>query len=88
MTKNEIMTLVAAILTTLEEVGTDSAESTIYMALGMDLQKYEQIRGLLLTSKLVTVKCHRIALTAAGKETAQKCNAVLAENKAKQTAAK
>ncbi len=77
MTKNEIFTFVAAILTTLDEVGTDAAESTIYMALGMDMAKYTSIRDLLVSSKLVTVKGHRISLTPAGRETAQKCNAVL-----------
>jgi hypothetical protein len=77
MSKEQVMTYVAAILTTLADLGTDCAESTVYMAMGMDLQKYEAIRGLLVASDLVTVRGNRIALTAKGRQTAERCNAVL-----------
>lgn len=67
MNKQQIMTYVAGIVTTLHELGTDCAESTIYTAMGMDIGRYEAIRGLMVASDLILVRGHRIALTEKGR---------------------
>jgi hypothetical protein len=78
MTRNEINQYLCAILTTLRELDTDAAESTIYLAMGMDLPKYEQIRDIAIAAKLIVVQSHRISLTEAGKEMADRINSAMA----------
>lgn len=78
MSKRELTVYVASILTTLADLDTDAAESTVYMAMGMDLAKYELVRNILVASGLVTVEGYRIAITEKGKELAEKCSAALA----------
>lgn len=70
--------LVASIVTTLHDLDTDCAESTIYLGMGMDLPAYEKIRQLLVLAGLVTVSGNRISLTSAGKVLASEINSVLA----------
>ncbi len=77
MTNPDPRALIAGILTTLAEVG-DAAESTLYIALGMDLPLWEGIRDLLVRGKLVTVKHHRVTITDLGRRTAAQLEAVLA----------
>ena len=78
MTRNELNARLAAVLTTLAELNTDAAESTIYLALGMDIEKYTVIKSIMTAGDLATVRGNRIALTAKGREIAMKCNAALA----------
>ena len=79
MTKNQIMTYVAAILTTaLETEPSPFPESYAYMAMGCDMQKWEQIRGLLIASDLIAIRGNAISLTAKGRDVAQQCNAARA----------
>lgn len=66
MTREKIVHTIGAIVATLHEVGTDCAESTVYMALGMDLEYYHDISGLMVASDLVIISGHRIKLTAKG----------------------
>jgi predicted methyltransferase len=77
LTKSQIFATVAAIVTTLDEVESDAAESTISMAMearGMNLSTYYAIRNLMVASGLVTVKGNRIALTEKGRELAKECD--------------
>ena len=76
MTKNEVLTYVAAIVTTLDETN-GSPEGIIYTAMGMNLRDYETVRGILIDAKLVTVKGFYMTLTDEGKETAKKLNAAI-----------
>lgn len=78
MTRERILTSVAAILTTLLETD-GSPESMIYIGLGMDLSAWQQIKGILLSSELITCHGYYVELTEAGRETAEQCNAVLAQ---------
>lgn len=82
MSRNELMTYVAAVLTTLRDLNTDCAESTVYIAVGMDLSKWETLKAGLIGAKLVTVSGFRMALTALGEQKADECNRVLAAAKA------
>ncbi len=78
MTKKEIFTDIAAVVTTLADLDTDAPESMLYLAMGSNMERYETIKHLLVVSDLVTVKGHRVALTAKGRETAAKLNEALA----------
>lgn len=79
MTKNELITYVAAILTTaLETEPSPFPESMAYLALGGDLSKWEGVKGILLGSGLITIDGHSISLTDKGRETARQCNAAMA----------
>lgn len=73
MTKNDVLTRVAAIVTTLEETN-GSPESMLYIFCEMNMQDYELIRDVLVKAKLVTIKGHYVTLTEEGKKTAQKLN--------------
>lgn len=80
MSKAEVYATTAAILTTLLEVHPNPApESSIYLAMGMDISKYEAFRNLLVASQLVTVKHHGMTLTEKGLATARECEAVIAK---------
>ena len=81
MSRNELIAYVAAILTTLRDLATDCAESTLYLTVGMDIVKWELLKGVLTGSGLVTISGYRVSLTPKGIETADKCNAVLASAK-------
>ena len=74
MTKNELLAKVIAVLTTLEELGTGTPESMVYLALGMNLATYGQVRDILLRMKWVTIKANYIELTQAGKDKAVEIN--------------
>ena len=78
MTKQEVYAITAAILTTLLEVHPNPApESSIYLAMGMDINKYGLFRDLLTGNKLVEVKHHGMTLTDKGLELARECEAVI-----------
>jgi len=78
MSKKEVYATVAAILTTLLETDAPAPESSIYLAMGMDMEKYEAIRSLMVALELITVQSYTIRLTDKGRKTAEACNAALA----------
>lgn len=66
MGKNEVMTLIAAILSSLHETDSGCPESMGYMLCGMDLDKWNYIRGIMLRGEWITCKSNYINLTPAG----------------------
>jgi len=77
MTKQELYAYIAAILTTLLETDAPAPESSLYLAMAMDLQRYELVRDLMVQLKLVTVQSYTVRLTDKGRETAKECSAAL-----------
>ena len=79
MAKRESVLLryIAAVLTTLAELDTGCPESTVYMAMGMNIHQYGELREVLVGSGLVTVSGHYIELTPKGRELAAKCQALV-----------
>ena len=75
MTKEMMLTRIAAIVTTLAETN-GTPESMLYIFCEMDMQAYEMIRDVLTRAKLVTIKGNYVTLTNEGKETARKLNEV------------
>ena len=68
---------IASILTTLLEVG-NSPASQIYLAMGMDLHKWEVVRDLLVGSKMIKVSAsHVVSLTPDGRDLAVTINNTL-----------
>jgi len=76
MTKNILITRIAAILATLEETN-GSPESMLYIFCGMNMDDYQAIRGILVDAGYVTIKGNYVTLTASGRETARKINSVI-----------
>ena len=67
MNKQEIYAYVAAIVTTLAEFEGSVAESTVYIALGMDLDLYHRVARIMRQIDVVRITGNRIALTASGR---------------------
>jgi len=66
----------AAILTTLLE--TDHApESILYLGLGSDIGRWNNVRHVLGSNKLVTIDGHRVSLTATGRALAREIEAAI-----------
>lgn len=78
MTKLEINKYLCAILTTLNDFPY-SPESSIYLAIGADLSKWEFLKSLLIESGLATSDNHAMTITARGRELAGKINALMGE---------
>jgi len=77
MTKDQLNSYLAAILTTALETEPNSfPESMAYLALGMSMAKWSVIREVLTSASLVTISNNSISLTAEGRELAHKCQAV------------
>lgn len=81
LTTDKVKYYVAAIVTALHEVAQPAPESSIYLALNMDIDLWYRLRSLLTLSKLITVSHHQITLTAKGVKLAEDCNAILADAK-------
>ncbi len=64
--QSRIMVEIAAILTTLLEVG-ESPRTPLYMALGHDYNHYMQVESILVNCKLVTISNNLVKLTETGK---------------------
>jgi hypothetical protein len=78
MTKAELITAVAAVITTALETEPDFfPESFAYLALGGDISKWETVKGFLLGGKMITIDGNVIKLTAYGRDLATKCNAAM-----------
>jgi hypothetical protein len=70
MSKNELMALIAAILTSLHEADSGAPESTFYILCGMDMDKWNTIRGIMLRANWISIKGNFVNLTAKGTATA------------------
>ena len=78
MTKNLLLTRIAAIVTTLDETN-GSPESMLYIFCEMNMNDYEMIRDILVKAGYVTIKGNYVTLTLEGKETAIKLNAAISK---------
>jgi hypothetical protein len=78
--RNELNVLLAAVLTTLADV--DSApETTLYLGLGCDMEKWSMIKMVILGGGLATCEGNLVKLTAKGAEMAGVINAIMKEAK-------
>jgi predicted transcriptional regulator len=78
MTREQINTYLCAILSTLAETN-GSPESMLYIGIGMDMNRWEIIRRIMLAGALVEIsQAHYVTLTEKGKELAAKIDAALA----------
>jgi len=73
MTKDVLLTRVAAIVTTLDETNR-SPESMLYILYEMDMEDYQTIQAILTQGNLVNIKGNYVTLTKNGKATARKLN--------------
>ena len=71
MDKKELMMMIAGVLTTAAEIQ-PCPEVSVYMALGMDILKWEEVKGFLSMQKLATFAGHSIKLTPLGLEMDEK----------------
>lgn len=78
MTKDVVITRIAAIVSTLEDVN-GTPESMLYILCDMNMDDWQMIRDILIRANLVTIKGHYVTLTEQGKETANKLNSVIKE---------
>lgn len=67
MANKELVVWVAAILSTLYELNHGTPESMLYLALGMDHEKFTEIRMLLVKCGWVTISGNYIELTNDGR---------------------
>lgn len=77
MDKNKLTALVAAIICTLAETN-GAPESTLYIFVGMDMDKWTTLRHILIEAKFVTISNHFVKLTEQGKSVADRINAKIA----------
>lgn len=76
MTKSQLLTYFAATITTLAEVD-GTPESTLYLMLGMDMDKWQTLRGLLLASGMVKISGNYVTITESGRIKAAEINNVI-----------
>ena len=76
MDKNELMTRIAAIVSTLNETN-GAPESMLYIFCNMDMNDWSIIKDVLIRSGMMTCKGHYCRLTDSGIETAKKLDAVI-----------
>jgi hypothetical protein len=77
MTKREVLSLVAAIICTLAETN-GAPESTLYMFVNMDMDKWTTLKTIMIEAKLITISGHYVRLTEQGRSTADKINRKIA----------
>lgn len=77
MTKQALLTRVAATLSTLVETN-GCPESMIYLAFGGDIHEWEYLRDIMLQAGFITIKGHYVTLTEDGKIKALQINAMIA----------
>jgi predicted transcriptional regulator len=76
---DKYMLIVAAIVSTLAEAE-GSPESNLYLLCGMDMEKWQLIRQLLLHAHLINIRANYVTLTAQGMAFGAKINAALKAN--------
>lgn len=81
MTKTEINIHLAAILTTVAEVGGMSPRTPIYMAMGMNIDAYTLVESLLCRAGLAVATTETLTLTDSGKAMAAKIEADIASRR-------
>ncbi len=73
MNRQMFNVIMSIIIETLDEVGGDCAESTIYLALGSNIHAYQDVKAILVGAGIVTVtQSSRCSLTEKGKALAGK----------------
>ena len=77
MTRKELNVFLAAVLTTANDIQ-PCPESSIYLALGCDIDEWQTVKGLLLSAELATFRGYSVTLTDKGRVLAEKCNALVA----------
>jgi hypothetical protein len=75
MTRDVLMTRIAAIVSSLGDEGTP--ESMLYILCDMNMADWETVRDILVRGKLVSIKGHYVTLTESGKTTAAELNKLL-----------
>jgi hypothetical protein len=76
MTRKDLTIYTAAILTTLDEEPSGGCpESHLYIALGMDLQKWHAVRDFLQSFDWITIRVNWVEITAEGRDIAAKVTA-------------
>lgn len=78
MTRDELNVALAAVLDTLAEFPEGALASTIYMALGHDMSKWELVRNVLVSARLVKITSHLVTITAEGMKIVAKMRAATA----------
>ena len=78
MTRKELTTYLAAILTSLADFPEGTPESNLYIAIGMDLQKWETVSSILTDNKWIKISSHWVTITPAGRAVADEVNSLLA----------
>ena len=89
MTEKELIKIkmdVAAVLVTLLEVDAPAPETSIYLAMNMDHGHYENVKSVMVGSKLVICKGHTLRLTNSGREMATKLKPIYDQAKTKEMA--
>lgn len=81
LTKEKIYTYVFAIVSSLYETGHGSPESMIYIGIGMNLSVWNQIKGLLIASELITVSNYYVELTEKGQVAGKEWSEVVKSSK-------
>ena len=76
MTRDELNKYLCAIITTLDEVPF-APESSLYMAMGMDMSKWETVKQVLVAGNLATFHGFAAYITPAGHAMAAKINAAM-----------
>jgi len=79
MTKEVLLTRIAATITTLAETN-GSPESTIYLAFGSNIHEWEILRDVLVKAGLVKISGNYVTLTAEGKVKAVQLEALIKKN--------
>ena len=75
VTNNRLLAEVAAIVATLQETN-GAPESTLYMFLNMDMNRWSIVRSVLIEAKLISICAHYVTLTDEGQKVATKLNLV------------
>ena len=77
MTKDLLMSRVAAIVCTLAETD-GSPESMLYIFCDMNMADWEMVRDIIVRAKFVTISNHYVTLTEQGRVTARELENVMA----------
>lgn len=77
MTTDECTAYVAAIVSSLAET-TGQPESMLYIVCGTDLDKWNTIKRILVSSRWIQIRNHYVTLTDSGRQIAAKIDAALA----------
>lgn len=82
LNRRDINVLLCAILTTLNECDFEGCpESSLYLLVDSDIEKWQQLRTILVNGKLVDIRNHFVSLTAKGCEMAQRITETINANK-------